>query len=175
MKRKHQQRLPFWYRTIRRSYYPHAPRYGRIKLSQFANWAGREKPVNQGAASAIPRRFLLSGRFMAAGSGQRSRWPVLGPVSHPTVSPPPITVRSDVADSIRTKESIVNTSIKGAIRPFPPTSNRYDDALIVVESCGIMIEQILTGKLTGSDVDVAVIAGGLRQAADLIDGGRRHE
>ena len=111
---------------------------GNVRMSRDASRAGREKPVKLGALSAIPRRFLLSGRFMAAGSGQRSRWPVLVPVSHPAVSPPPITVRSDAADSNLTRSLTMSTSNQGEIRPI---SDRIESALILAESAVSLLER----------------------------------
>lgn len=65
----------------------------------------------------------------------------------------------------------MNTPLPGALRPYTPTSTRYIDALVVVESCGIILEQIVTGKLPLTAFYQRTLAGSLRQAADLIDGG----
>ena len=81
--------------------YSSARECGNVILSRDASRAGRGNPGTKGAASATRGRFLLSGRYsMAAGSGQPHGWPVsFGPVFHPVVSPPPIAVEIDVADS----------------------------------------------------------------------------
>ena len=113
---------------------------GSINLSRYAYRAGRRNPDGTGAKSAIPRRFLLSGRYsMATGSGQRSRWPDLCPVSHPIVSSPPIAVRSDMADSITKHRSLtMSTSNQGEIRPF---SDRIETALLLSGAAEATLER----------------------------------
>ena len=112
---------------------------GSINLSRYAYRAGRRNPDGTGAKSAIPRRFLLSGRFMAAGGGQASRLPDLCPVSYPAVSPPPIAVGSDMTDSITKHRSLtMSTSNQGEIRPF---SDRIETALLLSGAAEATLER----------------------------------
>ena len=148
---------------------------GSINLSRYAYRAGRENPDGTGAKSAIPRRFLLSGRYsMATGSGQRSRWPDLCPVSHPIVSSPPIAVRSDMADSITKHRSLtMSTSNQGEIRPTE--AERHQTALTIATAAVGILEDALIGRLPPDPKTYSMIANSLRAAAALIDGGQGHE
>lgn len=84
-----------------------------------ASRAGRRGPVIVGAQSATRGRFLLSGRFMAAGSGTPSGVPVLRPVREPAVIRHPIVFAGEVADSSTERRSpiMANANTPGAIRP----------------------------------------------------------
>ena len=106
MIRRNKKRLPDPGRAIRKRDYLSGKGRGSLSPSLDASRAGRGNPAIQGAPSATRGRFLLSGRFMAAGSGTPYGVPVpLFRFSTPAVSPPPIAVESDLADSTSNKES----------------------------------------------------------------------